>query len=136
MTVKEIMSTNVATLNKEDTAYRAATIMKDNNIGAIPVLNGSDVCGIVTDRDIILRCVAKDKNANDCKISDIMTTNTSTASADWNINEALEVMARQQVRRLPVTENGKLTGIVSLADIARQRQNPELARAISEISLP
>ena len=136
MTIREVMSTHVATVSKDDTVYRAASLMKDNNIGAVPVVNGSDVCGIITDRDIVIRCLAKDKNMTDCKISEIMTESTTTANADWTVNEALEVMAKHQVRRLPVCENGKLTGMVSIGDIARLRQTPELAKALSEISLP
>lgn len=136
MTVKEVMSTHVATVNSDDSISKVASIMKDNNVGAVPVVCGNEVCGIITDRDIVIRCVASGNTSCDCKVGDVMTSSTKTASADWTVNQALEVMAKDQVRRLPVTENGKLTGIVSLGDIARQRQNPEVAKTLCEISLP
>lgn len=136
MTIREIMSPAVKTVSKDDSVFRAASIMKDQNVGAIPVMCDGKVCGIVTDRDIVLRCVADNKDIDGCVVSDIMTNTATVANPDWTINEALEVMSRHQVRRLPVMDDGKLTGMLSIGDIARQRRSPEVAKALCEISMP
>ena len=136
MIIKEIMSPAVDTVTKDDDIFKTALIMKNRNVGAVPVMDGGQVCGIVTDRDIVLRCIASDKDIDECKVSDIMTGDTTTAESNWTVNEALKVMSQKQIRRLPVTENGKLTGMISIGDIARQRRSAEVAGALSEISMP
>ena len=136
MTVREIMSPQVVSVKKDESVCRVAGIMKDNDIGSVPVICDGSVCGMITDRDIVIRCVANSKNPENCHVGDIMTDMSVCASADWSINEALEAMARQQVRRLPVTNDGKLIGMLSLGDIARQRVSPETAKSLSEISMP
>lgn len=136
MTVRDIMSPQVVSVSKDDSVFRAATLMKENDIGSMPVICDNSVCGMITDRDIVIRCVANSKNAESCHVGDIMTDMTISATASWSVNEALKAMARQQVRRLPVTDDGKLIGMLSLGDIARQRISPEIAKALSEISMP
>lgn len=136
MLVKDVMSTRVITVTQENTAQDAANLMKSNNIGAVPVINGSNVCGILTDRDIVLRCVAAGKTPAQCKVSEVMSSSTACVTPTQSISDAISLMASEQVRRLPVLENGSLTGIVSLADIARIRRSPEVANALCEISMP
>lgn len=136
MLVKDIMSTHVVTVTQEDTAQNAATLMKSHNIGAVPVLCGKNVCGILTDRDIVLRVVASGKSATECKVSDVMTSSTACVTPNQSVSDAVSLMASEQVRRLPVLDNGNLAGIITLADIARIRKSPEVANALSEISMP
>ena len=136
MIVRDIMSPGVTTVTQDDTAFKAATLMKNHNIGAIPVMCGKKVCGMVTDRDIVLRCIASGKDANECKICEVMTGSAVTVTPDRQVSDAASIMASEQLRRLPVVENGELTGIVSLSDIARQRQSTEVSKALCEISMP
>ena len=136
MIVRDIMSPGVTTVTQDDTAFKAATLMKNHNIGAIPVMCGKKVCGMVTDRDIVLRCIASGKDANECKIGEVMTGSAVTVTPDRQVSDAASIMASEQLRRLPVVENGELTGIVSLSDIARQRQYTEVSKALCEIRMP
>lgn len=136
MQVKDIMSTNVVTVKQEDTAQCAAELMREHNIGAIPVVTGKNVCGMLTDRDIVLRCVAPGKQPGSCRVGELMTSCAACVTPTQSVSDAISLMSNEQVRRLPVLENGQLTGIVSLADVARIRKSPEVANALSEISMP
>lgn len=136
MIVKDIMSSSVVSVNTNQSVTEAAKLMSNYNIGSVPVVAENSVLGIITDRDIVLRCIAKEISANDCKVGDIMSTGATYVTSDQPVYDAIKLMASHQVRRLPVIDNGKLLGIVSLADIARERCTPEIAEALSEISLP
>ncbi|MCB2292883.1 CBS domain-containing protein [Clostridium algoriphilum] len=136
MKVSEIMTKDVISLSVEDTAERAAELMKEYNIGSIPV-NAEDrgVVGIVTDRDIILRCVAEGKDIKLQKVRSIMTSNPVLGDEDINVNEAARIMSERQIRRLPITSNNHLVGIVSLGDLAIEPDlHEEATEALSEIS--
>ena len=136
MQVKDVMSTNVITVRQDDTAQTAATLMREHNIGAVPVVSGNSVCGMLTDRDIVLRCVAPGKSPADCRVGEVMTGCAACVTPNQSVSDAISLMSSEQVRRLPVLENGALKGIVSLADVARIRKSPEIANALSEISMP
>jgi len=115
--VKQIMTTNVSTVASNDTVTKAASIMGQLDIGSVPVIDNNKVVGIVTDRDIILRGVAKGEGANQ-KISEVMTTNVKFATPEMDVHTVADIMAENQVRRLPVVENDKLVGIVAIGDLA------------------
>ncbi|HYF82332.1 MAG TPA: CBS domain-containing protein [Clostridia bacterium] len=117
MKVKQIMTTNVSTVASNDTVTKAASIMGQLDIGSVPVIDNNKVVGIVTDRDIILRGVAKGEGANQ-KISEVMTTNVKFATPEMDVHTVADIMAENQVRRLPVVENDKLVGIVAIGDLA------------------
>ncbi len=136
MQVSEIMSNRVVAVTPNDSAYSAAQLMNEHNIGAVPVENNGQLLGILTDRDIVLRCVAENRDPNQVNVSDIMTTGAAYVAPTQNVFEAMEVMSAEQVRRLPVVEDGRLTGLLSLADIARIKDGPEVSQALSEISRP
>ena len=121
MKINECMCKDVCFVKPDCNAYDAARIMCENHIGCIPVCNDKKNCvGIVTDRDILLRTVACNKDTKTTPISDIMTTNVFTCNVDQSIYEVQNQMAQNQVRRIPVVDNGeKLVGIVTLGDIAR-----------------
>lgn len=136
MIIKDIMSSYVVTVGTTDTVSSVAKLMSKHNIGAVPVTDGDTLKGIVTDRDIVLRCVATGGDINSSKIGDIMTDATTCISPTQDVTDAVHLMAEQQVRRIPVLENGKIQGIVTLADIARVRNSSEISAAITEISMP
>jgi CBS domain-containing protein len=136
MQVREIMTTRIVSVEPASTVKDAASLMNRHNIGAVPVMDSGTVRGILTDRDIVLRCVAENKDPGNLKVSDICSHGAVSVKPDETIANAMHLMASEQVRRLPVVENGKLVGMLSFADIAREKSGMELAEAISEISLP
>lgn len=117
MKVKQIMTTDVSTVAPNDTVTKAASLMGQLDVGSVPVIDNNRVVGIVTDRDIILRGVAKGEGANQ-KISEVMTTDVKCATPDMDVHTVADIMAENQVRRLPVVENDKLVGIVAIGDLA------------------
>lgn len=133
-TVKDVMSRNIIAVLPGDTAQEAARLMQENNIGAVPVVSGGELKGILTDRDIVLRCVASGRNPDSVKASEMMTTNVAYVTPDQTVHDAVQMMAGEQVRRLPVVRDGYIDGMVSMADIARRHAGPEIAEALSEIS--
>ena len=135
MLVKDIMSRQVAAASPDDTALYAADLMNRYDVGAIPVVEGHTVRGIVTDRDIVLRFIARKKDCSTVRLKDVMSCVTSCVSSDAPVGEALAQMSRRQVRRLPVVDNGRVVGILSLADVARLKPSVEIAQTISEISV-
>ena len=136
MLVSEVMSKRIISLSNLATALDAAKLMSIHNIGALPVLEKGQVKGIITDRDITLRCVAEGRDPNQVKATDIMTTGAATVSTGQTVEEAAGIMSREQIRRLPVIENGHLAGMLSIADVARIRHGEEISEAIYEISKP
>jgi len=133
--VKQIMTTDVSTVAPNDTVVKAASIMGQLNIGSVPVTEGNKVVGIVTDRDIILRGVAKGETPNQ-KISDVMTHNVKFATPDMDVHAAADLMAENQVRRLPVLDSDNLVGIVAIGDLAVENifEN-EAGEALHDISM-
>ena len=119
MKIKECMSENLDIAYEEDSVTNCAKKMGEKHIGCLPVCDhNNNLVGIVTDRDILLRNVACDKDSNTTKIKDIMTTNVYSCDMNSDIEEAERIMADEQVRRLPVLDNGKLVGIITLGDLA------------------
>ena len=133
-TVKDVMSKNIIAVLPSDTIQEVARLMQENNIGAVPVVSGGELKGILTDRDIVLGCVAQGKDPHDVKASSLMTREVAYVTPNQTVHDAVQMMASEQVRRLPVIRDGYIDGIVSLADIARRHAGPEIAEAISEIS--
>lgn len=137
MKVKEIMTKDVATLNADDSVERAAQLMKQYNVGAIPVCSEEDVIGIITDRDIALRSVAQGENGRSQKVREVMSSNPVLVNSETDVHDAARIMSERQVRRLPVVENKNLVGIVSLGDLAVESNLQDNAgEALTEISEP
>lgn len=136
MKVKDVMSTNVISIAPNESAAVAARLLSRFNVGALPVCTKDGrLRGMVTDRDIVLRCVAADDDAQTVKVSDIMTRRIFSVDAQESVQSAAALMARQQVRRLPVEEEGKLVGMVSLGDVAKLHDfSMEAGEALGEIS--
>jgi CBS domain-containing protein len=136
MLVSNLMNSNVITVSPDTNAAEAARLLSHYDIGSLPVtLPDGKLKGIITDRDIVLRCVAGDGEPYQTNISDLMTRNVVTISPDADIKEAVSLMASEKIRRLPVTKQGKLVGIIALADIAKARTcDMEACIALSKIS--
>lgn len=135
MRLKDIMSKEIACVNSNDSIEKAAQLMKQYNVGSIPICSQNKVIGIVTDRDIALRSVANGQYNQ--SVGDIMTQNPVTGTPDMDVHEAARIMGEKQIRRLPVVENNSLVGIVSLGDISvepRLQDNAE--QALKNISQP
>ncbi len=115
-----------------------ATMMKRHGVGAMPVCDGDKLIGMITDRDIVISCVAAGMNAAACQAKEFMTSNPVTVTPDTDSEEATRVMAREQVRRLPVVEEGCLVGMLSLGDIAMALpgNNSLVAETLRKISTP
>lgn len=136
MRVKDCMCQNVVWVGIEATIGEVAKLMNENHIGSIPVCdNNQNVVGIITDRDIILRSIACDKDVKQTKVTDIMTTDVVRTSKDTEVSWAANIMAQNQIRRIPVVENEKLVGIISLGDLARSKEVPdsEVAHCVCKI---
>lgn len=136
MKIREIMSSTVIRINPEESVAVAARTLAHYNIGALPVC-GSDgrLCGLVTDRDLVTRCVASGRNPANTPVKDVMTRHVIVARPDMDTGVAAYMMGREQIRRLPVMENGKLAGMVSLGDLALREQTAvDAGDALTDIS--
>lgn len=128
------MSGRVVTIGQKEPVIAAARLLKRMNLGALPVTDDSGrLRGILTDRDIVLRCVASGSDPRTLEVREIMSRGVVTAAPGTEISEAARLMRGDQVRRLPVVEGGKLVGMLSLADMAR-RCDMEAAAALADIS--
>jgi CBS domain-containing protein len=119
-TVRDVMSTNVEYCTPVDNVYEVAVKMRDLNVGAIPIVDHGRLIGMITDRDLVVRGIAE-KRPGSTQVTEIMSDQLVTVTPDTSVQEAAEQMARHQIRRLPVVENGRLVGIVSLGDLATNR---------------
>jgi CBS domain-containing protein len=134
--IADIMSTDVRTVQPQDSLRRAAQCMQELDVGALPVCDGERLLGMVTDRDIAVRAIADGLNPDEACVSDIMTPDVAFCTADQDAEEAKRLMGARQVRRLPVIDDDRrLVGIVSLGDLAT-RQTGHIDRAVREISEP
>lgn len=136
MKVKDCMTPTAVTVSADESAAAAARIMARSNVGSLPVRGrGGRLCGIITDRDLVLRCMAAGEDPRHVPVGRLMTTRLAVASPEESVFTAAERMAREQVRRLPVVRDGRLLGMVSLADLSRREDYAmEAAAALTEIS--
>jgi CBS domain-containing protein len=134
--VSEVMTRSVSVLSPSDSLQRAAQRMGELNIGALPVCDGQEVVGMITDRDITVRGVAEGLNPAKACVSEVMTEHAHSCTEDQTAEEAMNRMGDLQVRRLPVLDRaGSIVGIVSLGDLAT-RQSAHIDNALREISSP
>lgn len=134
--VSEIMTHDVVTVTPEDNVYEVAVKMKQHGTGFIPVVEkgGDKLIGVITDRDLVVRGIAE-KHPGSTGVEAVMTKGIKTASPDTSVDAAAELMAEQQIRRLPVTEGDRLIGIVSIGDLAvRNIFADNAGEALAEIS--
>ncbi|MDF2615025.1 MAG: yhcV [Clostridia bacterium] len=137
MKVKEIMSKEIASLNSDDSIEKAAQLMKQHDVGSIPVCSDEKVIGIVTDRDIALRSVAEGQDTKHQKVREIMSSDPIVGSPEMNVHDAAKIMSERQIRRLPIVENNSLVGMVALGDISLEPTLQDNAEeALCNISEP
>ena len=134
MKVREVMTKQVIPIGADETVAVAARSLTHYNIGALPVVEKGNVCGMLTDRDIVTRCLAANRDPNKTTVGQIMTTDVRGTRPDMEVGVAANLMGKLQVRRLPVIENGKLCGMVSLGDLAgREESVMDAADALADI---
>ena len=138
MKLREVMTNPVIRIHPDETVTVAARILTQYNIGSLPVCAGDGrLCGVVTDRDLVTRCMAAGKAPAATSVREVMTSRVIGASPDMDGVQAAKLMAREQIRRLPVVENGRLCGVVSLGDLAGCTESVQVAgEALSEICKP
>ncbi|HOC09643.1 MAG TPA: CBS domain-containing protein [Bacillota bacterium] len=137
MKIGDIMTRDVRTIDRNSTVEQAARMMKELNVGSIPVTENGNVIGIITDRDVVLRNVADGRTAADTRVEEVMSKTVVTATPDMDVHRAADLMAQNQIRRLPIVENNRMVGIVSIGDLAvRNIYENEAGEALSSISKP
>jgi len=132
--IREVMTDQVETCEPSTTVLEAARIMAKSDVGPIPVVENGRPVGLVTDRDIVVRAVADGRDPQMTTVGEIASTNLVTVEPEQSLEEALELMARRQLRRLPVVEGEKLVGIVAQADVARSADARATGDVVHDIS--
>ena len=136
MKVKQIMTQPVIKIGAEEPVSVAARALARYNVGALPVCDRKgNLCGMVTDRDLVTRCMAAQRDMESTRVQDVMTPSVITVKPDMDVGAAAYMMGRQQIRRLPVVENGTLCGMLSLGDVANCDPNGyDAAEALTQIT--
>ena len=135
MKVRDVMTERIAKAEPETTLEELAMMMKTENSGAIPVVDEDELIGIVTDRDIVMRCVAEGGDPTEMTAEDIVSEDVETIDPDADVEEALQLMSQKQIRRLPVVDSGELLGMLSIGDIAvTQGDLEETGRTLEAVS--
>jgi CBS domain-containing protein len=137
MKLRDIMTTDFCCASPSDSLSKVGSEMKRHNVGIMPVCQNGNLVGVITDRDIVVQCVAAGVDPKDCKVGSFMTKELIQASPDMDIGDAARLMGDEQVRRLPVVEGGRLVGMVSIGDLAVHSQDDKMiAGVLREISMP
>ena len=136
-TIQDVMTRDVQTISPQETVQRAAQMMDELNVGAIPVLDGGKLVGMITDRDITVRSVAAGQAPGTARVGDVMSTDVRTCTRRQTVDEVLGQMGDVQIRRVPVIDEDsqQVVGIVSLGDMAT-KHSAQVDRALDEISTP
>ena len=133
--IRDVMTPNPECVSDKDSIRDAARIMKDQDTGVVPVVNGKKVVGLITDRDIVVRGIAEGKNLENAKVTDLMTKNVRSVREDATIDEVLAVMTSAEIRRVPVVNSSdEIIGIVALGDISRGNVDGKVGQAVEKIS--
>ena len=136
MKLRDVMTAPVIQISAEESVEVAARHFTHYNIGAMPVCDRrGNLCGVVTDRDLVTRCLAANRSPSDTTVRQIMTPQVITADTEMDLGVAAHLMGRKQIRRLPVTEQGKVCGMVSLGDLATREESAlDAGDALADIS--
>ena len=133
--IRDAMTSNPKGVDTSTTIADAARLMKSEDVGPLPVVEGDRLVGMVTDRDIVLRVVAEGKDPQSATVGEIASRDLITVDPQQDLDEALRLMAQHQVRRLPVVEeDGRLVGILAQADVAREGRDAQTGQVVQEIS--
>ncbi|HYT51826.1 MAG TPA: CBS domain-containing protein [Gaiellaceae bacterium] len=134
-TIRDLMTENPCSIDADKSVTYAAKMMRDEDVGLAPIVEGDKLIGTLTDRDIAIRVVAEGKDPNEVTVREVASTKLVTIDPQQDLDEALRLMAKHQVRRLPVIEeDGKLVGVVAQADVAREGDDTKTGRVVQEIS--
>jgi CBS domain-containing protein len=129
------MTSNPCTIDADKPVAYAATMMRDEDVGLAPIVEGDKLIGMLTDRDIAMRVVAEGRDPDHVKVRDVASKQLVAIGPQQDLDEALRMMAKHQVRRLPVVEeDGRLVGVVAQADIAREGDDSQTGQLVEEIS--
>jgi|SRR2546430_3160864 len=134
--VRDVMTPGVRTVSPSQSLAEAAAVMKGEDVGSVPVVEDDRLAGIVTDRDIVIRAVAERRDPRTVKVDEVASRQLVTVEPEQDLDEALALMARHQVRRLPVVEAGRLVGMLAQADVALEAKEKKVGETIEEISKP
>jgi CBS domain-containing protein len=133
--IRELMTVKPRTVKAGDSVVEAAKLMRGEDAGIAPIVDGDRLVGVVTDRDIAIRVVAEGRDPQSTKVEEVASQNVVTIDPQQELDEALRLMAQHQLRRLPVVEeDGKLVGIVAQADVARHADTERTGQVVEEIS--
>jgi len=133
--VQELMTPNPCSIDTDKSVAYAAKMMRDEDVGLAPIVEGNRLVGTITDRDIATRVVAEGKDPESTKVTDIASTKLVTVEPQQDLDEALQLMAKHQVRRLPVVEEGgRLVGVVAQADVAKHGDDARTGELVEKIS--
>lgn len=124
MKVKDIMAVGALTVPKDATVEAAARLMRDQSVGMLLIVDEEHLDGVVSDRDLLVRCVAAGDSPSEAKVEDYMSSDVTTVGPDSDPFQAASIMRMQRIHRLPVSDNGKPVGVVSLTDIAQAMEEP------------
>jgi len=134
-TVREAMTSKLCSIDTDKTVAYAAKMLRDEDVGIAPIVEGDRLVGVLTDRDIAVRVVAEGGDSEQTKVTDVMSRDLVTLDPDQDLDEALRLMARHQVRRLPVVEeDGRLVGVVAQADVAQHAGDQQTGEVVEQIS--
>jgi CBS domain-containing protein len=134
-TIRDVMTRDPRTIDSTGSAVDAARLMRDEDVGLIPIVESDRLVGTLTDRDIAVRIVAEGRSADDTRVADIASRELVTIDPQQSLDEALRLMAKHQVRRLPVVEeDGTLVGIVAQADVAKRAAPDKTGEVVERIS--
>ena len=133
--IREVMTSNPCTIDADKPISYAAKMMRDEDVGLAPVVEGDRLVGTLTDRDIAIRVVAEGHDPDSTKVKDVASNDVVTVDPQQSLDEALRVMAEHQVRRLPVVEeDGRVVGVVAQADVARLADDRKTGEVVERIS--
>ena len=133
--IQDVMTSNPCAIDANQPVSYAAKMMKDEDVGLAPIVEGDRLVGALTDRDITVRVVAEGKDPQTVKVREVASTDVITVDPQQDLDDALTLMARYQVRRLPVVEeDGRLVGVVAQADVAEEAKAKKVGELVEEIS--
>jgi CBS domain-containing protein len=133
--IKDVMTSNPCSIDADKSVAYAAKMMRDEDVGLAPIVEGDKLIGMLTDRDIAIRVVAEGRDPGQVKVRDVASKQVVTIDPQQDLDEALRIMAKHQVRRLAVVEeDGKLVGVVAQADVAREGDDKQTGKLVEEIS--
>jgi len=134
--IRDVMTPNPQVVSEKDSVVEVARIMRDQDTGVVPVVDGRKIIGLVTDRDIVVRAIANGKDVKNLRVNEVMTRNVRSVKEDSTVDEVLNLMGNAEIRRVPVVnQSNELVGIVSLGDLAeRTSRDGKVGKTVEEIS--